>query len=165
MKLFDCDYCHGQGNIELGEAPGPSGSIEMCYGICPACNGRGGEKATNYRMMAAWVMSQERQLLHSQAVEEDDIPFYDKPMTLPKQTTDHIGDLIENSLGGIIMNGLESVVYFYNHGPNAISTIPAGKRIAVSFMFEPDPNADRLQPIPEFDMQWVFSEDGEGDNS
>lgn len=75
MNLFDCDYCHGAGEVELGEYPGPTGSIDMWYGECPACHGRGGEKATNYKMMAAWAMSLERPAVYAGAMEEDDIPF------------------------------------------------------------------------------------------
>lgn len=35
-----------------------------------------------------------------------------------------------------------STRYYYNHGPEAISMIPAGKRLAVTVQLEDDPNAN-----------------------
>lgn len=37
-----------------------------------------------------------------------------------------------------------STRYYYNHGPDAVSLIPDGKRLAVTVQLEDDPNADLL---------------------
>lgn len=43
-----------------------------------------------------------------------------------------------------INKNTRSTRYFYNHGSEAVSMIPAGKRLAVTVELEDDPNADLL---------------------